>query len=205
MVESEYIPFLSKVMTPRRLEHSLGVMQVMGELAAVYGLDIEKACTIDILHDAGKDLPLLMQEQILEEANIQIQNEAEMNYVNYLHAPVSAYFVYRELGITDEIILGAISTHAFYGDNPYFDHAYSWCLRFSDMLEPTRDWRKEKIILNGANKLEELVYSGKMLEGAWLETDILIRWFTKKGIQVHPNMIEIRNKMAVELGKNILR
>ena len=43
MVETKYLPFLEEVLTQRRLDHSLGVMQVMGELAEVYDLDREKA------------------------------------------------------------------------------------------------------------------------------------------------------------------
>jgi putative nucleotidyltransferase with HDIG domain len=70
MIEDQFLPFLKTVLTPKRLEHSLVVMQVMGELAEVYGLDVEKAQTIGILHDAGKDLPSKVQGQLITEGNI---------------------------------------------------------------------------------------------------------------------------------------
>jgi HD superfamily phosphohydrolase len=33
LIVGRYLPFLKAILTPKRLEHSLGVMQVMGELA----------------------------------------------------------------------------------------------------------------------------------------------------------------------------
>ena len=40
---ARYTPFLEQVLTPSRLQHSLGVMQVMQELTPIYALDPEKA------------------------------------------------------------------------------------------------------------------------------------------------------------------
>ena len=113
MPENHFVPFLITILTPKRLEHSLGVMQVMGELAEVYGLDPEKARIIGILHDAGKDLPPDVQRQLIVEGNIQIQHACDVNYYHYLHGPVGAFLVQKELGITDELILGAIISHTF--------------------------------------------------------------------------------------------
>ena len=55
-IVDRYRPFLEQVLTPMRLRHSLGVMQVMGELAGVYGLDRDTALAAGLLHDAAKDL-----------------------------------------------------------------------------------------------------------------------------------------------------
>ena len=66
MPVEKHLPFLEKVLTQERLNHSLGVMQVMSELAEVYGLDQEKAKTIGILHDAAKDLPQEKIDRILK-------------------------------------------------------------------------------------------------------------------------------------------
>lgn len=199
MIEQQYLPFLTSVLTPRRLEHSLGVMQTMRELAGVYGLDVEKAQTIGILHDAGKDLPPEIWQPLLEEGNIRIQHEAEQDYNLYLHGPVTAYFVQRELGITDEQILGAISTHCYYGDDPYFDDPLSWCLRFSDVLEPTRYWGGEEILLKGLNEVRKVVFAGKMWEGALIMSETIPRWFKVKGFAIHPNYYEIQRRMAARV------
>ena len=204
MPENQYLPFLKKILTPRRLDHSLGVMQVMGELAEVYGLDREKACTIGILHDAGKDFTLDQQKQLIEEGNIQIKYACEADYVYYLHGPVGATFVLKELGITDQLILAAIATHTYMGNSPYFNDPLCWCVRFSDILEPTRNWTPEKLMFEGAKHLRELVYGGKMAEAAWFQTDMIIKWFKRKGIPVHPNMARIKRQFSARLKEDSL-
>ncbi len=198
-VQSCYMPFLEKVLTPSRLAHSLGVMQVMGELAKIYQLDQEQALTAGILHDAAKDLPVERQNEIIKAGNIQISHPCEANYVLYLHGPVGSFFVQTELGIDDELILDAITGHTYFGNSPYFEHALSWCLRFSDILEPTRNWEQEKIILNCAKHLRELVYAGQMKEAAFLQTGCLLKWFKEKGMPVHPRMREIKRVLGKSL------
>jgi predicted HD superfamily hydrolase involved in NAD metabolism len=196
MPENQYLQFLRKVLTPRRLDHSLGVMQVMGKLAEVYGLDQDRARTVGILHDAGKDLSLDQQKQLIEEGDIQIEHACEADYVYYLHGPVGATFVQKELGINDELILAAIATHTYAGNSPYFHHPLCWCVRFSDILEPTRNWTPEKLMFEGAKRLRELVYAGILAEAAWFQTDMIIKWFNHKGVPVHPNMERIRRRWS---------
>jgi len=197
--QSRYIPFLEKVLTSSRLAHSLGVMQVMGELAELYQLDRDKALTAGILHDAGKDLSVEKQNELIKAGNIQISHECETNYVLYLHGPVGSFFVRQELGIRDELILDAITVHTYFGNSPYFEHPLSWCLRFSDILEPTRNWEHEKIILSCAERLRELVYTGQMTKAAFLHTGCLLKWFEEKGMPIHPRM----RKLNQALGKDL--
>jgi predicted HD superfamily hydrolase involved in NAD metabolism len=195
-VQSRYLPFLEEVLTPSRLAHSLGVMQVMGELAEIYQLEQEQALTAGILHDAGKDLPVEKQNELVAAGSIRIDQECETNYVLYLHGPVSSFLVQTELGIQDELILDAITGHTYFGDSPHFDHPLSWCLRFSDILEPTRNWGKEKIILNCAKRLRELAYAGQLQAAAFLQTGCLIQWFEEKGMPVHPRMRSIKQGLG---------
>ncbi len=172
-----YLSFIRQVVTPRRLDHSLGVMQIMEELAGINELDREKARTVGILHDAAKDLSPGLQERLVIEGSIQISYACETDYVYYLHAPVSAYFIRRKLGIADPEILGPIISHTFYGNDPHFHSPMSWCLRFADILEPTRNWEQEKLLNDGARKLRKLVYRGKIAESAALVTHTLIAWY----------------------------
>ncbi len=200
IAEQKYFPFLEKWLTPSRLAHSLGSMKVMGELAEVYGFDQDLAQIIGILHDAGKDLPEEMISELIYEGNIQLNHECENSYLLYLHGPVGAYFVQKELGITEEIIIDAIKTHTYYGSSRFFHDPVVWCLRFSDVLEPTRKWGTEKILLDCALRLEKLVYSGKIEEGAFLQTGCLIKWFEEKGMPVHPTMRKIKQEIGEKLG-----
>ncbi len=194
-----YLPFLQSVLTPTRLKHSLGVMQVMEELAPVYGLDSDQAQTIGLLHDAGKDLPQEQIKVLIHEGKIQINHPSDTNYVLYLHGPVGAYFVQKSLGIDEPMVLGAIAAHTFYGDGPYFEHTMTWCLRFADILEPNRDWEKESILRDCTIQLRKYAYDGQMAAGKYLQADSLIRWFESKGYPVHPNLLRVKNEYYKEV------
>ncbi|TLN08756.1 HD domain-containing protein [bacterium] len=199
MPEDRYLEFIERVTTPRRFRHSAGVMQVMGELAGVYGLDRDLAQTIGILHDAGKDLAPDAIETLIAEGRIEIQYDCEQNYVLYLHGPVGACFVRRELGISDDLILDAIRLHTFYGDGLHFNHPLIWCLRFSDLLEPNRDWSDWPRFQAGVETLREIVYAGRMDEGALLQASLLIDWFDEQGLPVHPHIRRTREELSAKL------
>ena len=199
MHADRYLPFLEQVLTPARLQHSLGVMQVMGELAEVYALDRDTALTVGLLHDAAKDLDAAQQMDLADEAGIEIRHPCEYDLNHYLHGPVGAYFVYRELEVADRLMLDAIAMHTYYGDGPNFDAPLCWCLRFSDILEPNRDWRDVKWLRTAAIKLRELAFAGRMEEGALLQTGQLIAWFEETGTPVHPNMVKVCRELIARL------
>ena len=199
MVEEHYRAFIERVVTPERLAHSLGVMQVIGELAEVYSLDRDKAMTIGLLHDAAKDFTPTEQAAIMAEAKIQINDPSEADYTHHLHGPVGAYFVRRELGISDPLILDAIASHTFYWRTPTFDDPICWCLRFSDILEPGRNWGAVRWLKTGGFRLRETVYAGHWQEGAFLHMGALLHWFAEDGMPIHPNIRRIHHDLSAQL------
>lgn len=199
MPQVSHLQFIEQVTTPRRLLHSQGVMQVMGELAGVYALDKELAETIGILHDAAKDISSELISQLIQEGNIEIQYACENDYVYYLHGPVGAYFVHQQLGITDPLILDSIYTHTFCGDGEYFNHPLTWCLHFADILEPSRSWHRWPWLHNAVESLRSMVYAGRMDEGAYLQTGMLLKWFPELDIPVHPNIRRLNQELAAKL------
>lgn len=203
MDDHPYYPFLESVLTPARLAHSLGVMQVMGELAEVYGLDPEMARSIGLLHDAAKDLPRVQQERFLLEGNLREDHPFESNY-EYVHGLVGSAIIQRELGIHDPLILDAITTHTFFGNSPYFHHPLCWCTRFSDIIEPNRDWRAEKRIQVLDIILKELVYDGKMVQAARIYTETMIHWFIEKDRPVHPNFYQVNAELDALISEELL-
>lgn len=145
-------------------------MHVMEELAEVYSLDRERAALAGLLHNAAKDLEPAQQKVLVEEGGIEIRHTCENDWSYYLYGPAGAYFVYKELGIKDTLILDAITTHTYYGNGKNFDAPICWCLRFSDILEPTRNWSKVKLLRRGVRRLRDVVYEGRLDEGALLQT-----------------------------------
>ncbi len=172
------LQFLKQVLTPARLEHSLGVMRVMGELAEIYTLDATQAMTAGSLHDAAKDLSPEQQLALAEEAGVHFFDPCERHPV-YLHAPASAYLISRELKIMDTLILDAISAHSYSLDGARSETDFSRCLRAADVLAPSRQWL-------GMKKLKSVVYSGHIEQAALLQTGWLLEYFGEIGVPIHP-------------------
>ena len=189
-----YLAFLESVLAPERLQHSLGVKYVMGELAGVYSLNLQHAELAGLLHDAAKDMVANRQMALAVEAGIDIRHSCEWHPF-YLHGPVGAYVVSRQLGVDDPTVLRAIAMHTWCGKGGGgLDSPLLWCLRFADLLEPTRGDRSWKW------KLGELVYAGRLEEAALFETELVIGWFEDNGTPVHPNMVWVREHLSARLG-----
>jgi predicted HD superfamily hydrolase involved in NAD metabolism len=166
----------------------------MGELAGVYSLDCEQAELAGLLHDAAKDMEPERQLSLAEEAGVDIRHPCERDPF-YLHGPVGAYVVSRQLGIGDPTVLSAIAMHTWCGEGGGgLGFPLLWCLRFADLLEPTRGDRRWK------GELREIVYAGRLEEAALFETRLLIGWFGDNGTPVHPNMIQVCEYLSAKLG-----
>jgi predicted HD superfamily hydrolase involved in NAD metabolism len=199
-ISSRYIPFLKRVLTPDRLMHSLGVMQVMEELVEIYGLDRERALTAGLLHDAAKDLSSDQIEKIMLETDIKFRDPCEHDYTLYLHGPVGAYYIQRELGVNDPLILDAIYRHTWFGEIDAFESPLVWCLRFSDILEPNRRWDgTARKIREGEPRLRECVFAGKLEEAALIQANMVIGFFNDTGKPVHSNYYRIHKDLSVRL------
>ena len=110
------------------------------------------------------------------------------DYDHYLHGVVSAYLARRDLAITDDDVLWAMTTHGYYGVWEQFNRPLGWCLRMADMLEPSRDWSINRWVKDTVGLVREAAYTGHLTEAAILWTERLIVWFEGDGIAVHPNM-----------------
>ena len=175
-----YLPSLNRLLTPSRLQHSVGVMRVMAELTPIHSLDRAQAMTAGLLHDAARDLSSEDQLALAEEAGIELCDPCERHPV-YLHALVGACLVDRQLGITDRLILDAIAAHSYAGNGHNFDAALSQCLRFADILAPIQEWQ-------GMKKLKSVVYAKRTEEAALLQCGWLIEYFREQRVPVHPNL-----------------
>lgn len=194
-----YLPFLQRILTPARLQHSLGVMQVMGELAPIYALDEEQARITGLLHDAAKDLPPAQIEQIVLEAQIEFHHPIERDYVLCLHGPVGAYYVQKELGVSDPVIIDAIARHTWVKTIDAFESPLVWCLRFADVLEPNRHWNEfARKLRDGEPRLRQAVYAGRLVEAALIQAEILIDFFEDIGKPVHPNYYRVYRELAIQ-------
>lgn len=184
-----YLAYLTQRLTPARLQHSLGVMQVMDMLAPIYGLDPIAAHIAGLAHDAGKELPLAQMEAIARTLHLPQHHPSDHDPL-YLHGPCSAYVAQHEMGITDPLVLEAIYRHSYVGNGPARSPVFCWCLRFADMLEPGRDWHAQRALL------QPLVFAGRMGEASLALMDWLVPFLEGLGVTPHPSQRALQRQLA---------
>ena len=182
-----YHEHLRRTLTPRRYAHSVAVMDVMARLAAVYDLDPGVAQTIGLLHDLAHDIAPEEQLRLAEAIPLPLQHASE-RHPTILHAPLGAHLAQADLGITDPVILAAITQHSYCGENAPFSARYAWCLRFADMLEPGRTWQ------DLTAQLAEPVYGGDLEQGARILVGRMIPFLHRRDLPVHPNLYQLHRQ-----------
>ncbi|MFD3447663.1 bis(5'-nucleosyl)-tetraphosphatase (symmetrical) YqeK [Microbacteriaceae bacterium 4G12] len=109
MERQQALEIVRKQMHEARYIHTLGVMETAIELAKRYGVDEKKAELAAIFHDYAKCRPIQEMEEIIQ--NEQLPKDLLFYNKELWHAPVGAYLVEKEVGITDPDILQAIMYH----------------------------------------------------------------------------------------------
>lgn len=103
------LELVEKQLTERRYQHTLGVTESAIELANRYGADVKKAELAAIFHDYAKFRPKDEMRGIIVSQGM---TSTLLDFHSELwHAPVGAYLVEKEAGITDTEILDAIRYH----------------------------------------------------------------------------------------------
>ena len=184
-----FIAFTARQLTPERFRHSLGVMQMMEELAPIYNLHKTSAMIAGILHDIAKEFTPEELINMARENNIAVRTEYDKIPL-FLHGPVGACYIAQKFGEIDSIILDAISRHSYFGEGAALSPSFCWCLRFADLLEPSRDWEELR------NQLKPIVYSAKIGEAAYLLMRWIIPFHESLLLPVHPNMQSVFDKLS---------
>lgn len=109
MDRQKALEIVKQALTEHRYQHTLGVTETAIILAERYGADPKKAEIAAIFHDYAKfrtkdEMKKIIISEKMEPALL--EHEAEL-----WHAPVGAYLVETEVGISDQEILQAIKSH----------------------------------------------------------------------------------------------
>ncbi|ETI67164.1 bis(5'-nucleosyl)-tetraphosphatase (symmetrical) YqeK [Neobacillus vireti] len=109
MEREEALKIVKEQLTEHRYQHTLGVMETAVLLARQYGADEQKAELAAIFHDYAKFRSKDEMKAIIADQGFP-QDLLEFN-AELWHAPVGAFLVEKEAGITDREILAAIRYH----------------------------------------------------------------------------------------------
>ena len=124
---------LKELLSERRYEHSIGVMNMAEELAKIYNVDIQNAKIAGLLHDNAKEMK---KEEILKyvkENKIKINKFERLN-LPILHGKIGADIAKKKYGVNEKI-QKAIEYHTT--TNPKMD-MLAKIIYVSDKVELTR-------------------------------------------------------------------
>ena len=100
---------IKQILSEKRYNHSIAVMQRCEELAKIYGADIEKAKKVGIAHDIAKEMKKDEKINVIKQNNIQL-DEIEMQNPGLWHAKIGAVICKNELGFTQDMVQ-AVENH----------------------------------------------------------------------------------------------
>lgn len=180
MTRSELINRLKKALKNRRFQHVLRVEKTAIELAAQYGVDIEKASIAGLCHDYAKQRP---DEDFIAEIKKKGLNPLLLDYGNAIwHGVVGAELIKDELGIWDEDILNAVRHHTT--GAPVMTKLEQ-VIYMADYIEPGRDFA-------GAKKAR-VITAANLQAGVAYQTKHTLAYLIENGKPVYPKTIDTYN------------
>jgi predicted HD superfamily hydrolase involved in NAD metabolism len=186
---SEMLQQVQTMMSVKRWTHTLGVVQLAGELAACYGLDVEQAKVAALLHDRARDWS---PAQLLKKADdfAIVVTEVDRLQPELLHGPVAAALAPMEFSVSDPDAVEAIRWHTT--GKPYMADLAK-VIYIADSLEPGRDYP-------GVTALRTQMKQG--LDEAYLAVmDHTLTYLVANRKLIHPISIEARNQLLVTRGE----
>jgi predicted HD superfamily hydrolase involved in NAD metabolism len=184
----EFGPLLQPLLTPARWHHSLGVMQMMSDLAPLYALDPASACAAGLLHDIAKDFSAAEQAQLVADLTLELNDPAEELLV-YLHGVVGAALLRQRLGYADAAVLEAIAAHSYNRRLSPANWRLGWCLRVADVLAPVGEW-------SGMRRLHRLAHAGDLATAAIVLSRWVSQLYQQWRLPVHPLLAALEQELC---------
>lgn len=176
---------IKNVLSEKKYEHSIRVMERAEELAKKYNVNVEKAVLIGLAHDIAKDMPREEKIKYAKVNNIPI-DDFEKENIELLHAKIGADICNKKYGFTEDM-QKAIKYHTT--GNPKMDNLAK-VLFIADKTEKGRknlDWTEiEQIEKKGINEMVIHLI------------DNSIKYTIDQRKIIHPDSIYTRNAMLLE-------
>ena len=175
---------LKQVLSERRYEHSIGVMNMAEEFAKIYKVDIETAKIAGLLHDNAKEMTKEEMLKYVEENNIEITEFEKLN-VPILHGKIGADIAKKKYGVSEQIAK-AIEYHTT--TSPKMD-TLAKIIYVSDKVELTR--KSEKFDIESERKLATIDLDKAVL----LIINNTTKYLIDNNKMIATESIETRNKL----------
>lgn len=180
---------LKYILSEKRYEHSIGVMEKAIELAKSFGEDEEKSAYVGLVHDIAKEMSDEEAYKYIKQNNIQIEEIDEIETIG-LHGKIGAHMAKKKYSFTDEMCR-AIYYHTTATNNMTL---LDKIIYVADKIEDTRDYPE-------VNELRKFFDISKNLD-EFILYDIdhytIPKMIEQKRI-IHPNSIFARNDIISKL------
>lgn len=175
---------LKEILSEKRYNHSISVMNMAEELARIYGVDVVDAKIAGLLHDNAKEMSEEEMLKYAEKNNIEV-TEFEMLNAKILHGKIGADIARKKYGISEQIAK-AIEYHTT--TNPEMD-ILAKIIYISDKIELTR--KVEAFDLDVERKLAKEDLDKTLL----LIIDNTTKYLIDNNKMIAVESIETRNKL----------
>lgn len=177
------LALVKEQLTEHRYIHTIGVMETSIELAERYRADVKKAELAAIFHDYAKFRSKEEMKQIILDQNM--PEDLLVHNMELWHAPVGAYLVEKEAGITDCDVLDAIRYHTSGRPNMTLLEKIVYV---ADYIEPGR-------VFPGVKEVRELAQQD--LDKALIQSlKNTIMFLLKKNQAIYPDTIFTYNSLV---------
>lgn len=171
---------MAERLSPKRLEHCLGVEKASLDLAERYDVDQERAGLAGLLHDYAKELSNQEFLDLIDRYQLDPALKTWNN--NVWHGLVGIYKIQEELGLKDPAILRAIEIHTV-GAEQMSD--LDKVVYVADYIECGRDFP-------GVDKARELA-KVSLNQAVAYETASTVAYLVKQGLPIYPQTLATYN------------
>lgn len=169
----------------KRYIHSLGVADEAKRLAALYGVDEDKAYLAGLLHDCAKGILTDKQIETCDRLGVEL-DEWTRKCPQVAHGFLGVEIAKTEYGISDSEVLNAIKYHTVGGSNMTM---LDKIIYIADMTEINRDF-------NGVDELREAV-NRSVDEAVMISIKQQLELNIDRNTTIHPNIVYLWNDLIL--------
>lgn len=181
---------LKEVLSEKRYNHSIRVMETAQELAKLYNANINNVTIAALLHDYAKEFPKKDLVNICKECCLKETNDY-LEAGQILHSFAGAHFVNKYLGITDTDILNSIKYHTTGRENM---ELIEKIIYIADAIEPQRSYMHVDEIRKLAKE--------NIDQAILFEINKKIEYLISNNSIIHHNTIKLRNWLITKVLNN---
>lgn len=186
MNRDKALSLVKEQLTERRYVHTIGVMETAIRLAEIHQVDPEKAELAAIFHDYAKFRDKEEMRQIIIDQKM--PQDLLKHHDELWHAPVGAYLVEKEAGITDSEVLEAIRCHTSGKINM---SPLEKVLYVADYIEPGRDFPGVEQVRESADNSLDIAVIQAMKN--------TISFLLKRNQPIYPDTFHAYNDMTMKV------